>query len=173
MTKLAGGRLCGAVRCKINGKPKFAVSCHCRDCQYVSGGAPAHAVIMRNEHVTITKGAAKEQSTLSEKGNRIARLFCEQCGTSLFAKNASHPEFLPVKVGSLDDPSSFRPHANIWTRPAQPWHFLDAAVPQFERDPAMGTTALFEIARSSLVRFGRMVGLLSRQSGRRPFRVPG
>jgi hypothetical protein len=74
MTKLTGGCLCGAVRCEINGKPKFAVSCHCRHCQYISGGAPTHAVIMRSEDVIITKGAAREHWTLSEKGNRIARL---------------------------------------------------------------------------------------------------
>src|ERR1700730_1861561 len=105
MTKLAGGCLCGAVRYEINGKPKFTVSCHCRHCQYVSGGAPTHAVIMRSEDVIITKGAAREHWALSEKGNRIARLFCERCGTPLFAKNETYPEFLPVKVGSLDDPS--------------------------------------------------------------------
>jgi hypothetical protein len=89
-------------------KAKFAVSCHCRHCHYVSGGAPAHAVIMRSEDLIITKGAAKEHWTLSEKGNRIARLFCDQCGTPLFAKNETHPEFLPVKVGSLDDPKIFQ-----------------------------------------------------------------
>jgi Glutathione-dependent formaldehyde-activating enzyme len=120
-----------------------------------------------------SKGAAKEHWTTSEKGNRIARLFCEQCGTPLFAKNETHPELLPVKVGSLDDPDFFRPQANIWTESARPWHFLDAAIPQFERDPELGTTALFEVARSSLVRLGRVVGLLSKQSERRPIRMTG
>ena len=57
------------------------------------GGAPAHAMIMRSEDVTITKGSAKEHWTLSAKGNRIAR-----CGTPLFAKNERHPEFLLIKV---------------------------------------------------------------------------
>jgi hypothetical protein len=95
---------------------------------------------------------AKVHWTLSEKGNRITRLFCEQCGTPLFAKNETHPELLPAKVGSLDDPGLFRPRANIWTKSARRWHFLDAAIPQFERDPEMGTTALFErtnIARAT------------------------
>ena len=173
MTKTTGGCLCSAVRYEVDGKPKFAVSCHCRDCQYISGGAPAHALIMRREDVTITKGTVKEYWTLSEKGNRIARLFCEHCGTPIFAKSEMHPELLPIKIGSLDDPSRFKPQANIWTKSAQPWHFLDAAVPQFEGDPEIGATALFELARSSLVKFGRMVGLQSAQSERRPSRITG
>ena len=78
-----------------------------------------------------------------------------------------------VKVGSLDDPSFFRPHANIWAKSARPWHFLDAAIPQFEREPEMGTMALFEVAKSLIVRLGRMVGLLSKQSERRPIRMSG
>jgi hypothetical protein len=105
MSKVTGGCLCGAVRYELNSAPKLSVSCHCRDCQYVSGGAPAHALIMRAEDVTITQGQVKEYWTLSAKGNRVARIFCEVCGTPLFAKNEKHPEFLPVKVGGLDDPS--------------------------------------------------------------------
>jgi hypothetical protein len=69
MTKLSGGCLCGAVRYEINGRPKFAVSCHCRHCQYVSGGEATHALIMRSEDVIITKGAAKEHWTTSENPN--------------------------------------------------------------------------------------------------------
>jgi hypothetical protein len=39
MPKLTGGSLCGAVR-YISGAVQIEFSCHCRDCQYVSGGAP-------------------------------------------------------------------------------------------------------------------------------------
>src|SRR5262249_47254127 len=77
------------------------------DCQYASGGAPAHALILLREHVRITKGAPKEHWSLSAKGNRIAQLFCEHCGTPLFARNEAHPEFLPVKIGSLEIPQHF------------------------------------------------------------------
>jgi hypothetical protein len=166
MTNITGGCLCGAVRYEITGKPKLAVSCHCRECQYVSGGAPAYALILLADHVTITKGSAKEHWTLSAKGNRIARLFCEECGTPLFAKNEQHPQFLTVKVGSLDDPSGFRPQANIWVKSAQPWHDLDPAVPRFDRDPEIGLSALVELARSGIVTLGRKAGLLRR--GKRP-----
>ena len=138
MSNLTGGCLCGAVRYELSGTVQIELSCHCRDCQYVSGGAPTHVIIMRSEDVTITKGQAKEYWNTSAKGRRVARLFCEHCGVPLFAKNEKHPQYLAVKVGSLDDPSGFRPQANIWTKSAQPWHHLDTAISRFKENPELG-----------------------------------
>jgi hypothetical protein len=117
-------------------------------------------MILMANNVTITKGTAKEHWITSTKGNRVARLFCEECGTPLFAKNEKHPEFLPVKAGSLDDPSQFAVQANIWVSSAQQWHCIDAEVPKFPRDPEMGPTALFEFVRASAVKLARATGLV-------------
>jgi hypothetical protein len=95
-------------------------------------------MISRAEDVTITKGHPKQYWMISAPGNRVARLFCENCGTPLFAKNEKHPEFLAIKVGTLDDPSPFRSQADIWTQSAQPWHSLDEAVPRFQQNPETG-----------------------------------
>ncbi len=157
MTRLTGGCLCGAVRYEVNGRAQIEFSCHCRDCQHVSGGAPAHVLIMQSQDVTVTKGQAREYWTASAKGRRVARLFCCQCGAPLFAKNEKHPQYMAIKVGSLDDPSGFRSQANIWTKSAQPWHHLDAAVPHFKQNPELGLAALFEFLRTTAVKVGRLV----------------
>jgi hypothetical protein len=133
------------------------LSCYCRDCQYVSGGGPAHTMIMRSEDVKITKGEAKEYWTVLAKGRRVARLFCEKCGTPLFARNEKNPQYLAVKTGSLDDPSTFEPQANIWIKSAQPWHHLDAALARFKENPELGIAGLFELVRSTGVKLGRLV----------------
>jgi hypothetical protein len=159
MSKLAGGCLCGAIRYELSGRLRLPVSCHCRECQYVSGGGPAHAMVMRAEGVTITNGRAKEYWTISARGGRVARLFCANCGTPLFAKTESHPEFLAVKAGSLDEPWQFRPNVNIWTKSAQPWHYLDRALPRFKQDPELDATAILELARASVVKIGSAMGL--------------
>ncbi len=159
MTVQTGGCLCGAVRYEISGPAELTMSCHCRDCQYVSGGAPAHVMILRADDVAITKGKPKEHSTLSAEGNRMGRLFCEACGTPVFARNERHPEILQVKAGSLDDPSRFRVRANVWVSSAPPWHCIDAAVPRFPRDPEIGLAAFLELIRSSIVKLGRATGL--------------
>ena len=135
MTAFTGGCLCGAIRYRAAGDPIASGACHCRDCQYVSGGAPAHVIIMLEGDVTITKGNPRACWSTSVKGNRVARHFCGECGTPLFAENAAHPEFLPIKIGSLDDPSWFRPGGHIWVSSAQPWHHIDSALPQWDKDP--------------------------------------
>ena len=38
--KLEGGCCCGAVRYVAEGDPVMRAQCHCRECQYVTGGAP-------------------------------------------------------------------------------------------------------------------------------------
>jgi hypothetical protein len=158
MPKLTGGCLCGAVRYELSGAAQIELSCHCRDCQYASGGAPTHVIVMRSQDVTITQGEATEYWSTSAKGRRVARLFCAECGTPLFGKNGKLPQYLAVKVGSLDDPSGFRPQANIWTKSAQPWHHLDAAISRFKANPEFGITAILEFARTSAVKLGRYIG---------------
>jgi hypothetical protein len=157
MANRGGGCLCSAVRYELSGRAQMDLSCYCRECQYVSGGGPSHTIIMLSKDVRITRGEPKEYWTVSAKGRRVARIFCEKCGTPLFARNEKLPQYLAVKVGSLDDPSVFEPQANIWVRSAQRWHHLDAGISRFKENPELGVTALFELVRSAAVKLGRLI----------------
>jgi hypothetical protein len=44
--KLEGGCYCGQVRYKAEGDPMMKAQCHCRECQYISGGSPNMFVLM-------------------------------------------------------------------------------------------------------------------------------
>jgi hypothetical protein len=35
-----GGCYCGAVRYRAEGQPQLEAQCHCRECQYITGGGP-------------------------------------------------------------------------------------------------------------------------------------
>ena len=48
-----GGCQCGAIRYAVTDEPITAATCHCRDCQYSSGGAPAHALLFPAGSVTL------------------------------------------------------------------------------------------------------------------------
>jgi hypothetical protein len=159
MKDWTGGCRCGAVRYEVEGKPTFQVTCHCRDCQYASGGAPAHTVILPSAGFRITKGEPRGHTVLSEAGTPVERLFCGECGTPLFARNDEHPELIVIKVGSLNDPGQFRPRAEIWVRSAQPWALRDPAVPQISGNPKWDGEALLALGKASLVRLGRKLVL--------------
>jgi len=131
MPTRTGGCLCGAVRYESDGEPQFALQCHCRDCQRASGAPHVAAVRVASADFCITKGAPKRYVAKADSGNEITRTFCGDCGTPLYVQVSTRPDIVGVRVCTFDDPSWFRPEANIFVRSAQPWDHLDPAVPQF------------------------------------------
>ncbi len=152
MTLMSGGCLCGAVRYEITAKPNASITCHCRDCQYVAGGGPAHVMLFKRDAVRLTKGDTRTVWVTAQSGQRVWRRFCETCETHLFAGSAGRDDLQAVKVGSLDDPSTFRAQAEIWTSSAPPWAHRDTRVPQFRENPTLGGEAVVAFAKSVGVR---------------------
>jgi hypothetical protein len=157
MIKRRGGCLCGAVRYELEGKPRIGVSCYCRDCQYISGGGPAYALVAARRDLTIVKGTPKAYWTESDSGRRVAREFCEVCGTPLLAYTEKKPGRVAMRVGSLDDPSAFKPQLAIWMSSAQPWHMLDIALPRFQRLPRVGKYVIGEVLVAGLIKLARII----------------
>src|SRR5215469_8779342 len=112
--KATGGCLCAQIRYEVESDTFIAVSCHCRDCQYVSGGEPTVAIAVPADTVRTVKGHPGVFNATADSGTRVYRSFCADCGTPLFAGNEGHPETIAVKIGSLDDPSGFTPAYYIW-----------------------------------------------------------
>lgn len=135
MAARTGGCLCGAIRYEAGGEPLFALMCHCRDCQQASGSGYVAAVRMPSAAFRITKGTPKTYIAKSDAGNEISRVFCGDCGAPLYVQVSTRPDMVGIRVSSFDDPSFFKPEANIFTKSAQPWDHMDAAVPRFETYP--------------------------------------
>lgn len=117
-----GGCLCGAVRYRIDAEPMFEFACHCRACQHATGGSPTYGFIVPKGALTVTTGEPRGYASKGESGGEVERQFCERCGSPLFSKLESQPDFMVVKAGSLDDPSAFKVGLDMWLSSAQPWH---------------------------------------------------
>jgi hypothetical protein len=130
-----GGCYCGAVRYRAEGDPALKGQCHCRECQYFSGGSANVLIGMPGAGFQYTKGAPK-QFTRSGIENPVTRDFCATCGTQL----VSHAPILAgvalIKVGTFDQPAEFgMPQMAIFTCDQQPFHEIPQGVPTFERLP--------------------------------------
>ena len=60
--KLEGGCYCGVVRYVAEGEPMMQAQCHCRECQYLTGGSPNMFVAMAPDGFKYTRGAPKQFS---------------------------------------------------------------------------------------------------------------
>jgi hypothetical protein len=135
MIMRTGGCLCGAIRYESGGDPVFSLQCHCRDCQRASGAAHVSAVRMPSAEFHITKGMPKTYVAKSDAGNDISRVFCGECGTPLYVQVSTRPDIVGLRVTTFDDPSFFKPDANIFAKSAQPWDHMDPVVPKYDTYP--------------------------------------
>ena len=133
--EIEGGCYCGAVRYKAEGEPLFKGQCHCRECQYISGGQTNLVMAMPDSGFSYTKGKAKAFRR-SDLDNPVTREFCAECGTHLVSLAPTMPGATMLKIGTLDDPGVFgSPQMAIFTVDQQSFHHIPEGIPTFERVP--------------------------------------
>jgi hypothetical protein len=133
--RLEGGCYCGAVRYRAEGEPILKGQCHCRECQYISGGHPNAFMAMPAATFAYTKNSPK-LFRRSDLKNPVTREFCRECGTHLLSRWEGLPGAVLLKVGTLDDPSVFGPQMVIFTIDKQSFHHVPVGVPAFDRLPS-------------------------------------
>ena len=132
---LAGGCYCGALRYQATGDALFKGQCHCRECQYITGGQSNVVMAMPESGFKYTKGSPK-QFRRKDLQDPVTREFCGECGTHILGKTSRMPGALILKVGTFDDPKVFEaPQLVIFTIDKQPFHHIPEGVPTFERAP--------------------------------------
>jgi hypothetical protein len=124
----------GRFATSAEGEPLLKAQCHCRECQYISGGAPNMFVVMPPEGFRYVSGAPKS-FTRDDLDQPVTREFYENCGTHLTTRRPDLPMVI-LKVGALDDPSLYgAPQMAIYTVDKQPFHMIPEGLAIFERPP--------------------------------------
>lgn len=131
---LTGGCYCGGVRYAVEGEPAMRAQCHCRECQYITGGGPNYFMMVPAEGFRFVQGEPR-RFTRSDIERPVTRLFCPDCGTHLATALPDFP-MIVLKVGGLDDPALYgAPQMAIFTIDKQPFHVIPEGLPTFERTP--------------------------------------
>ena len=132
---LTGGCHCGALRYEISAAPILTYTCHCTDCQRISGTAFTLAIIVPESAFRLTKGEPRPVERIADSGRANIRLLCPDCGC--WISGTGRPDdagvlVRRVRAGTLDDRSWLRPTAHFFTRSKQPWVTLPAGDQMFE-----------------------------------------
>jgi len=132
--RFEGGCYCKSVRYVAEGEPMMKAQCHCRECQYVTGGSVNLFLAMPVAGFSYTKGTPKAFAR-SDLERPVTREFCPECGTHLVTRPQRLPAVI-VKVGTMDDPSAFGgPDMAIYTIDKQSFHQIPEGLPCFGRLP--------------------------------------
>lgn len=97
-----GGCLCGASGFKAIAEVKFAIQCHCRDCQHISGGGNLPQIAVPSDNFE-KQGLVEVYETMSDAGNTVKIAFCRRCGSPLYKSTSKMAETIFVCAGSLDE----------------------------------------------------------------------
>ena len=130
---LTGRCYCGALRYEVSGDPIFQIQCHCRECQYISGGAPNMAIGFPIANFEYTQGEPRGFAR-KDLETAVTREFCGECGTHIVSKPPGMPAAI-IKVGTLDDPSQFTPQMAIQLLDKQSFHHVPDGITTFDRMP--------------------------------------
>lgn|GEM_PF-2183269 len=85
--------------------------------------------------LNIISGKVKGYTRKADDGNEITREFCQECGSPLFTRLPSNPQFIFIKAGSLDDPTCVKPIYQVWTEEAVPWAHIDENITSYPQNP--------------------------------------
>ena len=125
---IKGSCLCGMIRYEIRGEPGPIVLCHCAQCRKAQGSAFAANVPVRTTDFAIVAGSGSLAAYESSPGKK--RHFCRDCGSPIISTRDSAPDFVRVRVGTLDSSVYARPYAHIFAASKAEWYEIHDGLPQ-------------------------------------------
>jgi hypothetical protein len=129
-TPLTGSCGCGAVRFEIAEPLVAAAYCHCTRCQKRTGTAAQASAMVVPGSVTVLEGADRLRDW-SPGG--LAKTFCEECGSHLFARDPASGEVVFVRMAAVDGDPVVRPATHKFVAFAAPWEQIrDDGLPRFD-----------------------------------------
>ena len=116
---LTGGCMCGGVRFEIDAAPVSAGWCHCTRCQRRTGTAASVQALIVPGSLRIRQGEGLLREYRPDGG--WAKVFCGECGSSLWSRSPDDPPRMGVRFGAFDGDPGVRPGHRQFVAYAAPW----------------------------------------------------
>lgn len=128
---LKGSCMCGAIRYEAEGPLSAMGRCYCVQCRKASGAEFATNGSVPAATFRVVTGAELLSSFSSSPGK--ARNFCTRCGSPLFKKNASRPDEVRLRLGTLDTEADVRPEAHYFVSEKPAWSIITDELPRYAK----------------------------------------
>ena len=133
-----GGCQCGAIRYEIREAPHLVYTCHCTECQRLTGSAFSMALVVAGAAFQLAGTQPRPLQRKADSGPTVTRWVCPDCGTWIWSgpkpDRQTETQFASAPA-LLDDASWLRPTVHFWTRSAHPWVVLPESDRRFETQP--------------------------------------
>lgn len=130
-----GSCLCGCVKYEVRGEFGAAYFCHCKRCRKATGTAFASSALVATKDFVVLEG---EQALKSFSVNGVHRVFCRECGSPIISRRDAMPDFVRVRLGTLDSPLSKGPSGHIFVDSKADWFEIRDSLPQYSELPPHG-----------------------------------
>lgn len=128
---LTGSCGCGAVRFEVAEPLVAAAYCHCTRCQKRTGTAAQASAKVVPGSVTVLAGEDRLRDWTPPGG--LAKTFCGECGSHVFARDPDDGEIVIVRMAAIDGDPGVRPAAHQFVAFAAPWEEIrEDGLPRFE-----------------------------------------
>lgn len=80
-------------------------------------------------------GKLSKFSYLSDKGSKVTKVFCANCGSPIYGENTRMPDHLTLSLGTMDNASGLDVEVVIFERDKPHWDQLGENVVSFAAQP--------------------------------------
>ena len=131
---LLGSCLCGGVRFEVTAPFRRANFCHCSRCRKHSGAAAlAQGRVPRSGFRLL---CGEELLRVYRPPGGMSKVFCTECGSSLFGGTWPDGPEVSIRLGVLDGDPSIAPQYHSYTDSMAPWDSLpDDGLPRYPAGP--------------------------------------
>jgi hypothetical protein len=128
---LTGSCGCGAVTFEIAEPLLAAAYCHCTRCQKRTGTATQASARVAPGSVRVLTGENRLRDWKPPGG--LAKTFCEECGSHVFAREPESGEIVIVRMAAVDGDPVVRPAAHQFVDFAALWEEIpEDGLPRFD-----------------------------------------
>lgn len=124
-----GSCLCQRIQYELTTDPGDFGFCHCVSCRKASG--PSHAANAPIERASFRLVCGADVLREFESSPGMFRAFCTNCGSPIYAYRAEKPDYLGIRLGTLDTPFYKQPMGHKYVAEKAPWAPISDGLPQF------------------------------------------